>query len=88
MPPSWTFHILWKCFRSFITRNVGSVGQRAAELPDIKLFEWFDPGELEPRPNALAHISAGMAKVADFFFKTPTLTASNFAALCSTDPKF
>ena len=29
-----------------------------------------------------------MAKAADFFLRTPTLTASNFAALWSTDPKF
>ena len=37
--------------------------------------------------NALAHTSAGMAEVADFFLRTPTLTASNFAALWPTDPK-
>ena len=30
----------------------------------------------------------GMAEVADFFLRTPTLTASNFAALSPTDPKF
>ena len=29
-----------------------------------------------------------MAKAADFFLRTPTLTASNFAALQPTDPKF
>ena len=29
-----------------------------------------------------------MAEAADFFLRTPTLTASNFAALCPTDPKF
>ena len=28
-----------------------------------------------------------MAKAADFFLRTPTLTASNFAALCPADPK-
>ena len=29
-----------------------------------------------------------MAEAADFFLRTSTLTASNFAALGSTDPKF
>ena len=29
-----------------------------------------------------------MAEAADFFLRTPTLTASNFAALWPTDPKF
>ena len=39
------------------------------------------PGGLKPGPNMLAHISAGMAKVADFFFRTPNFTAGNSAAL-------
>ena len=39
------------------------------------------PDELEPGPIVLAHNLGGMAKAADFFFRTPTLTASNFAAL-------
>jgi len=29
-----------------------------------------------------------MAEVADFFLRTPTLKANNFAALFPTDPKF
>ena len=45
------------------------------------------PG-IEPGPNAIAHKSAGMAEVAEFFLRTPNLTTSTFAALCSTDPKF
>ena len=36
------------------------------------------PGVLEP---GLAHNAGGMAKAADFFLRTPTLTASNFEAL-------
>ena len=32
-------------------------------------------------PIALAHTSAEMAEAADFFLRSPTLTASNFAAL-------
>ena len=39
------------------------------------------PGQLEPGPNAIAHHSGGMAEAADFFLRTPTLTASNFVAL-------
>ena len=43
---------------------------------------------LEPGPNPLAHTLGGMAEAADFFFRTPTLIASNFAALYLIDPKF
>ena len=35
---------------------------------------------VEPGPYALAHTLGGMAKAADFFLRTPTLKASNFAA--------
>ena len=38
-------------------------------------------GVLESGLNALAHTLTGMAEAADFFLGTPTLTASNFAAL-------
>ena len=46
------------------------------------------PDELEPGLIALVHNSGGMAEAADFFLRTPTLAASNFAALWSTNPKF
>ena len=39
------------------------------------------PGQLKPGPNAIAHNSGGMAEAADFFLRTPNLTASNFAVL-------
>ena len=39
------------------------------------------PGQLEPGPNARAQNSGGMAEAADFFLRTPNLTASSFAAL-------
>ena len=39
---SWTFNTVLKGFRSFNAKNFGSVGQRAAKLPAIKLWEWFD----------------------------------------------
>ena len=58
-----------------------SVGQKALKLPNLK------PG-LKPGLNALTDTSSGMAEAADFFLRTPTLTASNFAALSPTDPKF
>ena len=37
---------------------------------------------------AIAHDLGGMAEVADFFLRTPTLTTSNFVALWPRDPKF
>ena len=40
---SWTFGTVEKGFRSFFSKNLGSVGQRAAKLLAIKLWEWFDP---------------------------------------------
>ena len=39
---SWTFWTVEKGFRSFNAENLGSIGQRAAKLPAIKLQEWFD----------------------------------------------
>ena len=67
---------------------MGSVGQRAANLPVIKLWEWFDPGWTRIQAKSTCTQLAGMAKAAHFFLRTPTLTASNFAALWPTDPKF
>ena len=40
----WTFDTILKEFRSFNAKNLGSLGQRAAKLPAIKVWEWFDPG--------------------------------------------
>ena len=45
------------------------------------------PG-IKPGLIALAHKSGGMDKAADFFVRTPTLIASNFTALSSTNPIF
>ena len=39
------------------------------------------PGRPKTGPNALAHALAVMAEATDIFLRTPTLTASNFAAL-------
>ena len=62
-----------------------SIGQWAAKLPAIKLWEWFDPGCSRTRAD---RFECGRGWKADFFFRPPTLTASNFAALWPTDSKF
>ena len=75
----------FKKFRCFNAENLGSVGQWAAKLPAIKLSEWLDR-DRESNPSRLA--DWGRGRPADFFLRPPTLTASNFAALWPTDPKF
>ena len=61
-------------------------GLQSCQLSNFE-SDWT-PGVLEPRLNALAHTSAGMAEAADFFLRTLTLTASNFAALWPLHLKF
>ena len=82
LPATWAFDMLWNGVRSLNTVTMRSISQRATKLLAGKLWEWFDP------PIALAHTSAEMAKAADFFLRTPNLTASNFAALWPTDLRF
>ena len=82
---TWFFVWIFKRFRSFVAENLESVGQRAAKLPAIKLWEWLDR-DRESNPGRLA--DWGRGRLADFFLRPPTLTASNFAALWPTDPKF
>ena len=78
---SWTFDKVLKRFRSFNAENLGYVGQRDAKLPSIKLWEWFNPR----RSRIWADwFKWGRGRPADFFFRPPTLTASNFAALWPT----
>ena len=79
---SWAFYIIEKGFRSFNSENLGSVGQRAAKLQAIKLWEWFNPARSRMRAK---WFECGRGRVADFFLRTPTLTASNFAALWPID---
>ena len=76
---------LFKRFRSFNAENLKSVGQRAAKLPAIKLWEWLNR-DRGSNPSRLA--DWGRGQLADFFLRPPTLTASNFAALWPKDPKF
>ena len=82
---SWFLVCFFKKFRCFNAENLGSVGQWAAKLPAIKLSEWLDR-DRESNPSRLA--DWGRGRLADFFLRPPTLTASNFAALWPTDPKF
>ena len=82
---SWTFYSFLKEFRSFNAENLGSVGQRAAKWPAIKLWEWFDPGTTRIRAD---WFERGRGWSADFFLWPPTLTAGNFEALWPTDLKF
>ena len=82
---SWFLVCFFKKFRCFNAKNLGSVGQWAAKLLAIKLSEWLDR-DRESNPSRLA--DWGRGRPADFFLRPPTLTASNFAALWPTDPKF
>ena len=75
---SWTFDTVGKEIRSFNAENLGSVCQRAAKLPAIKLWEWFDPRQTRIWAD---WFEWGQGQAADFFLRPPTLIASNFAAL-------
>ena len=61
---------------------MGSVGQRAAKLLSVKLWERFDPG---CSWTWAYWCKSGRGQMAHFFLRPPTLTASNFEALWSTD---
>ena len=81
----WTFYTILKGLTSFNDKNVGSVGQRAAKLPAIKFWEWFDPGP--PRTPA-DWFECGRGRMADFSVRPPTFTAGNFEAIWTKDLKF
>ena len=75
---SWTIYTIYNGVRSFIAENFGSVGQRAAKLLAIKLWEWFGHGTTRIWAE---RFDKGQGQVADFFLRPPSLTANNFAAL-------
>ena len=81
----WFLVCFFKRFRSFVAENLESVGQRATNLLAIKLWEWLDR-DRESNPGTLA--DWGRGRLADFFLRPPTLTASSFEALWPTDSKF
>ena len=81
VPASWAFDTIKKGNRSLNAENLsllvkGLQSCRPSNFEDDSTAPGFEPG-----PNAIAHALAGMAEAADFFLRTPTLTASNFAAL-------
>ena len=75
---SWFLLYFLKRFRSFYDKNLGPVGQRAAKLPAIKLWGWFDHGYSQTRAD---RFECGSGWKADFFLRPPTLIVSNFEAL-------
>ena len=75
---SWTFYTVENEFRSFTAKNLGSVGQRAAKLLAIKLWEWLDPRQTQIQAN---WFEWGQGRAADFFLRPPTLIVSIFKAL-------
>ena len=60
MVASWTFNCILNGFRSFNNENFRSVVQRAAKLPSVKLWEWFEPGKswVEARQNGSTRAGA------------------------------
>ena len=52
VPDPWILAYIGKGIRSLYARNMGSVGQRAAKLPAIKVWEWFGPGTTRARARA------------------------------------
>ena len=72
-------------FRSFNAKNLSYAGQRAAKLPAIKLWEWFEVAGERTRAD---WFERGRGWLAVFFLRPPTLTAGNFEALWPKDLKF
>ena len=62
-----------------------SVGQKAAKLLAVKIWEWFDPRRSRIQAE---WFERGQGRAADFFVRPPTLIASNFDGLWPTDPIF
>ena len=55
---TWFLVCFFKRFRSFVAENLESVGQRAAKLPAIKLWEWFETVQAS-NPGTLADWGRG-----------------------------
>ena len=65
---TWFLMCFFKRFRSFVAKNLKSVGQRAAKLPAIKLWEWLNR-DRGSNPSRLA--DWGWGRLADFFLRPP-----------------
>ena len=73
---SWAFDTLLKRIRYFFSdKNLGSLGQRAAKLLAIKLWEWFHSGRSRIRAD---WFKRDRGRAEDFFLRPPTLTVINF----------
>ena len=82
---TWFLAYFLKGLDLFFAKNLESVDQRAAKLPAIKLWEWFD----RARTRTLADwFGWSRGRLADFFLRPSTLTVSNFAALWPNNSKF
>ena len=81
---SWNFDTVFKKFRSFDAKNLGSVGQRAAKLLAVKV------GGLkkvcQPAPAPVSQCARVRTPVPSNH--SQSLMAGNFAALWPTDSKF
>ena len=73
----WSFDTVEKRIRSFNAENLESLGQRAAKLPAIKLWEWLERAKHRTQADCFEW---GRGRSADFFLRSPTLTACNFKA--------
>ena len=65
---------LFKRFRSFNPVNIGSVGQRAAKLLSIKLWEWFNPKIQE---------ASSISRVGFVLSKWPHLHRARLVSVCN-----
>ena len=75
---SWFLVCFFKRFRSFSAENLGSVGQRAAKLPAIKLWEWFDFARVRTRAD---WFKWGRSRAANFSLRLPNWKGGIFSAL-------
>ena len=75
---SWNFTRIWKGLRSFNAKNLGSVDQRVAKLPDIKDGGLKKKSTFQPRPH-----SNRSSRVWEHLGSkhTQSLMANNFPAL-------
>ena len=82
LPASWTFKTIEKRIRSLNAENFEVFRSKGFKVAGCQTLKMIDCASgIEPGPNAIAHNLGGMAEAADFFLRTPTLTASNFEAL-------
>ena len=75
LPASWSFN----------TANIGFFGPRAAKLPSVKVWEWFDPGQSW---TWVEHAYKYFGRKGRSGFRPPTLTASNFGAYIHSIKRF